>query len=231
MSAPTLKLPKPRSRLGRLLTLDRLATAVTWVFWIVAVFTALRVILALTRGGTLFAPTLNAQSGPPLLAWVTIGPPLLQQAGSPLIHSGLAHGVQASSNGAILGTLHPTVGQALAFAVTLLPAGLLRVGTLYLAMRLARTAARDGVYTVGAARLVLFLGWWLLAGGLVASLAEGFACLNLLSLMVTWHADWVRWPASWGWSWPVEWFGLGLIIFARIMRVSAGMRADLEGTV
>jgi len=26
-------------------------------------------------------------------------------------------------------------------------------------------------------------------------------------------------------------FGLGLIIFARVMRVSAGMRADLEGTV
>ena len=148
-----------------------------------------------------------------------------------LIHSGLAPGVQASWNGAILGTAHPTAGQALAFALTLLPPGLLRVGTLYLVMRLARAVARDGVYTAQAARLVLFLGWWLLAGGLVAGLAEGFARLNLLSLLVTWHVDWVDWPASWGWSWPVVWFGLGLIIFARIMRVSAGMRADLEGTV
>jgi hypothetical protein len=78
---------------------------------------------------------------------------------------------------------------------------------------------------------VLFLGWWLVAGGLVTSIAEGFAQLNLLGLLVTWHVDWVDWPASWGWSWPVEWFGLGLIIFARIMRVSAVMRADLEGTV
>ncbi len=231
MSASTLKPPKPRSRLQRLATVDRLATAITWVFWIVAIFTALRVILALTRGGTLFAPTLDAPSGPPLLVWVTIGPPLLQHAGSVLIHSGLAHGVQASWSGAVLGTLHPTSGQALAFAVTLLPPGLLRVGTLYLAMRLARTAAREGVYTVQAARLVLFLGWWLLAGGLVASIAEGFARLNLLGLLVTWHVDWVDWPSSWGWSWPVVWFGLGLIIFARIMRVSAGMRADLEGTV
>jgi hypothetical protein len=34
-----------------------------------------------------------------------------------------------------------------------------------------------------------------------------------------------------GISWLVEWFGLGLIIFARIMRVSADMRADLVGTV
>jgi hypothetical protein len=231
MSAPTLKPPNPRSRLQRLATVERLATAITWVFWITAVYTALRVILALTRGGVLGAPTLNGQPGPPPLVWVTIAPPFLQHAGSVLIHSGLAHGVQASWNGAMLGTAHPAAGQALAFAVTLLPPGLLRVGTLYLAMRLARTAARDGVYTVQAARLVLFLGWWLLAGGLVTSIAEGFAQLNLLGLLVTWHVDWVDWPASWGWSWPVEWFGLGLIIFARIMRVSAGMRADLEGTV
>jgi len=231
MSAPTLKSPRPRSRLQRLATAERLATAITWVFWIAAVYTALRVILALTRGGVLGAPALNGQPGPPPLVWVTIAPPLLQHAGSVLIHSGLAHGVQASWNGAILGTAHPAAGQALAFAVTLLPAGLLRVGALYLAMRLARTAARDGVYTIQAARLVLFLGWWLLAGGLVTSIAEGFAQLNLLGLLVTWHVDWVDWPASWGWSWPVEWFGLGLIIFARVMRVSAGMRADLEGTV
>ncbi len=51
MSAPTLKPPKPRSRLQRLATVERLATAITWVFWITAVYTALRVILALTRGG------------------------------------------------------------------------------------------------------------------------------------------------------------------------------------
>ena len=59
MSAPTLKPPKPRGRLQRLATVDRLATAVTWVFWFFAVFTALQVILALTRGGTLFAPALT----------------------------------------------------------------------------------------------------------------------------------------------------------------------------
>ncbi len=231
MSAPTLKPPKPRSRLQRLATVERLATAITWVFWLFAVGTALQVIVAVTRGGVLFGPVLQSQPGPQPRVWVSIAPPLLLHAGSVLIHSGLAHGVQASWNGAILGTAHPTAGQALAFAVTLLPAGLLRVGTLYLAMQLARTAAREGVYTVRAARLVLFLGWWLLAGELVATLAAGFARLNLLGLLVTWHVDWLHWPASWGVSWPVEWFGLGLIIFARVMRVSAGMRADLEGTV
>jgi hypothetical protein len=107
----------------------------------------------------------------------------------------------------------------------------LRLGVFYLVMRLARTAARDGVYTPQAARLVLILGWWLLAGGLVATLAQAFARVNLLSELVTWRVDWGQWPAAWSVSWPVFWFGLGLIIFARIMRVSAGMRADLEGTV
>jgi hypothetical protein len=231
MSAPTVKPLRPRSRLLRLATMDRLATAVTWVFWFFVVLTTLQVILALTRSGTLLSNAPDSVSGPQPLVWVTIAPPLLQHAGSAVIHSGLAPGVQASWNGAIVGTAHPTAGQGLAFAVTLLPAGLLRLGALYLAMQLARTAARDGVYTVQAARLVLSLGWCLLAGGLVASLAEGFARVNLLGLLVTWQVDWVHWPASWGVSWPVEWFGLGLIIFARIMRVSAGMRADLEGTV
>ena len=231
MSALTLKPTRPRSRLGRLVTLNRLATAVTWVFWLFTVATALQAIVALTRTGTLFAPALASRPGHPLGVWLTTAPPLLQHTGSVLIHSGLAPGVRATWNGAFLGLAHPTAGQALAFTLTLMPAGLLRIGTLYLAMRLARTAARDGVYTVQAARLVLILGWWLLAGALLSAVAEGFARLNLLGQMVTWPVDWVHWPASWGISWPAVWFGLGLIIFARIMRASAGMRADLEGTV
>jgi hypothetical protein len=230
MSAPTLKPPKSRSRLGRLVTPARLATVVTWVFWLFAVGTLLQVIVALTRTGALFGPNLPS-TGQPVMVWLGIAPPLVQHAGSVLIHSGLAPGVQAAWNGGLLGVAHPTAGQAVAFTLTLLPPGLFRVGALYLAMRLARTAARDGVYTVQAARLVLTLGWWLLAGGLVATVAQGFARLNLLSQLVTWHVDWAHWPDSWGVSLPVFWFGLGLIIFARIMRVSAGMRADLEGTV
>ena len=231
MSAPTLKPVKPSKPRNRLQTL---ATVVTWVFWIAVLITAFQVFEALTRAGNIgwyFDSVPNYLLGPKTLVWTYIAPPLLQHAGSTLIHSGLAPGVQAAWNGAVLGTAHPTAGQGLAFALTLLPPGLLRVGTLYLAMRLARTAARDGIYTAQAARLVLILGWWLLAGGLVAGIAEAFAQLNLLGLLVTWPVDWVHWPNSWGVSWPVVWFGVGLIVFARVMRVSADMRADLEGTV
>jgi hypothetical protein len=78
---------------------------------------------------------------------------------------------------------------------------------------------------------VLILGWWLLAGGLVATVAEAFARVNLPAQLVTWPVDWGQWTVAWSVSWPVVLIGLGLITFARIMRTSAGMRADLEGTV
>jgi hypothetical protein len=223
MSAPTLKPLKPRNRLGTL------ATVLTWVFWFTAVVTALELILALTRSGGLLIPVPKSQ--PFSKVCLATGPALLQHAGSGLSHPGLAPGVHATWATAFVCTAHPTVGQALAFAVTLLPLDLLRLGALYLAMRLARAAARDGIYTARAARLVLLLGWWLLAGGLVATVAEAFARVYLLAQLVTWPVDWGQWLLAWSWSWPVALIGLGLIIFARIMRVSAGMRADLEGTV
>jgi len=220
MSASTLK---PRNRL------QPLATVVTWVFWLAAAVAALQVILALTRSGALLTPVPNSQPG--ALVCLNAAQQLLQHAGSTLSHPGLPPGVRATWNTASVCTSHPTAGQALAFAGTLLPLDLLRLGALYLAMRLARTTARDGVYTTAAARLVLILGWWLLAGGLVATVADAFGRLNLLGLLVTWHVDWGQWQWAWSVSWPVFWFGLGLIIFARVMRIGAGMRADLEGTV
>ena len=65
----------------------------------------------------------------------------------------------------------------------------------------------------------------------MATLTEAFARLNLLGQLVTWNVDWGQWPVAWSVSWPVVFIGLGLITLARIMRISAGMRADLEGTV
>lgn len=223
MSAPTLKPVTPRNRL------QPLATLLTWVFWAAAVVTALQVILALTHSGTLLIQDPNWQPG--ALVCLQAAQPLLPHTGSNLAQAALAPGVHASWNAASVCTAHPTAGQGLAFAITLLPTDLLRLGALYLLMRLARTAARDGIYTTAAARLVLILGWWLLAGELVAGFAEGFARLNLLSQLTTWHVNWVHWPADWGVSWWIVFIGVGLLIFARIMRISAGMHADLEGTV
>jgi hypothetical protein len=225
MSASTLTPLTPRNRL------EPLATVVTWVFRLAVVATALRVILALLGRGPLFGAHIGGPS--PSLPGVCLNAAqaLLPHTGSGLSYSGLSPGVRATLNAANLCAAHPTARQALAFTVTLLPIDLLRLGALYLAARLARAAARDGVYTTQAARLLLILGWWLLAGGLAATVTEAFARLNLLSQLATWNVDWGQWPVAWSVDWPVVWIGLGLITFARVMRTGAGMRADLEGTV
>src|SRR6516165_103388 len=222
MPAPALKSRNP---------LATLATVVTWVFWLAVAATAVTVLRALTGQGPLFGAHIGGPSTSPTGVCVTAAPALLPHSGSGLSQPGLAAGVRATWTSASVCATHPSFGQHLAFAVTVLPVDLLRLGALYLAMRLARAAARDGVYTAAFARLLLTLGWWLLAGGLVATMAQALARMNLLSQLVTWHVNWGQWPAAWSVSWPVVWIGLGLIVFARIMRISAGMRADLEGTI
>jgi hypothetical protein len=152
MSASTLKPPGQRNRL------QPLATVVTCVFWLAVAVTALQAILALTRSGALLIPVPNSQPGPWLVC-LNAAQQLLQHAGSGLSHPGLSPAVRATWNTASLCTAHPAAGQALAFALTLLPLGLLRLGALYLVMRLACTAARDDVYTAQFARLLLILGW------------------------------------------------------------------------
>ena len=222
MSASTVK---QRSRL------EPLATVVAWVFWVAVLATATTVILAVFGRGPLFGAHIGGPS--PTLKGVCLNAAqaLLPHTGGGLGHSGLSPGVRATWNTANVCAAHPAFRQALASAITLLPIDLLRLGALYLAQRLARAAARDGVYTAQTARLLLILGWWLLAGGLVATVTEAFARLNLLSQLVTWNVDWGQWPVAWSVSWPVAWIGLGLITFARAMRIGAEMRADLEGTV
>ena len=222
MSVSTLR---PRNRL------QPLATVVTWVFWLAVLATATTLIRALTGQGPFFGAHIGGPS--PAVTGVCLSAPqaLLQHTASGLRHSGLSPGVHASWNAASVCAAHPAFGQALAEAITVLPIDLFRLGALYLAMRLARAATRDGIYTAQAARQVLILGWWLLAGGLVATVAEAFARMNLLSQLVTWNVDWGQWPVAWSVSWPVAWIGVGLIIFAWVMRIGAGMRADLEGTV
>ncbi|HUB37424.1 MAG TPA: hypothetical protein VMA72_01090 [Streptosporangiaceae bacterium] len=219
------------STLQRRNWLDLLATVVTWVFWFAVLAAVLRVILALLGQAPLFGAHIGGPISSPSGLCLNAAEGLLEHAGSGLSHPGLSQGVRASWSTASVCAAHPTGQQALANTITLLPTELLRLGALYLAMRLTRAAARDGVYTAEAARLLLVLGWWLLVGGMVATVTEALARMNLLSQLVTWHVDWGQWPVAWSVSWPVAWIGLGLIVFARVMRIGAGMRADLQGTV
>ena len=190
-----------------------------------------RVILALFGQGPLFGAHIGGPS--PSLPGVCLNAAqaLLQRTGSGLGQAGLSPGVHATSNTANVCAAHPTGWQALAFTVTMLPIDLLRLGALYLAdaagphRRPRRHLHCPGRPAAADPRLV--------AAGRRPGRHPGraFARLNLLGQLVTWNVDWGQWPVAWSVSWPVVWIGLGLIIFARVMRIGAGMRADLEGTV
>lgn len=116
--------------------------------------------------------------------------------------------------------------------LTTLPSDLLLIGGLFLLHRLLQGAARDGVYTALTASRFRLLGWWLLAGSLVADLIESNAKAAVLAKLATNH-DFTA--ASWLEMWSTPYLliltGLGLLTFARITSAGAAMREDLEGVV
>jgi len=78
--------------------------------------------------------------------------------------------------------------------------------------------------------LVLIIGWWLLAGELVATFGRRVRPGEPAGSAVTWHVDWVHLPRPGGVV-AGRLVGLGAGLFARVMRISAACAADLEGTV
>ncbi|MFF3689931.1 hypothetical protein [Streptomyces sp. NPDC002187] len=113
-----------------------------------------------------------------------------------------------------------------------LPSALLVVGGLLLLNRLLKAAARDGVYTLQTAARVRLLGWWLLAGSVVAEVVQANAQAALLATLAK-EAPYtaVSWLNTWTPPYLAVLTGLGLLTFSRIMRLGAAMREDIEGTV
>ncbi|WP_405682622.1 DUF2975 domain-containing protein [Streptomyces sp. NBC_01238] len=101
-----------------------------------------------------------------------------------------------------------------------------------LALRVTRSAARDGLYTTQTAERLRRLGWWLLAGSVLAAIATSLAEKALIASL---SLDSGISAVSGMWSWDVPFMailtGLGVLSFARIMRVGITMREDLDGTV
>jgi hypothetical protein len=223
MSSTTVKPKNP---------LEPLATVVSVAFRFAVLLAAVKVIYALLGDGPLFGwGSGGGPSGSLVGVCLSAKNELLQHTSGTLSHSGMVSGVSASMDTASVCVAHPTVSQSVAAALTQLPTAVLFLGAFYLAQRLTRSAARDGVYTTHIARLMLILGWWLLAGEVAATVVEAFARMSLLGGLVTWKVDWSQWTVAWYPSLPVVLIGLSLITFARIMRLGVGMREDLEGTV
>ncbi|RFU85901.1 DUF2975 domain-containing protein [Streptomyces triticagri] len=106
------------------------------------------------------------------------------------------------------------------------------VGALLLTVRLIRGAERAGLYTAPTAGRLRVLGWWMVVGSLVSAVVESATESVLVATMS--HAGTVQ-AVSGFWTFDVPFTavfaGLGVLSFARIMRIGVGMREDLVGTV
>ncbi|MFD6325287.1 DUF2975 domain-containing protein [Streptomyces sp. NPDC058442] len=126
----------------------------------------------------------------------------------------------------------PSVVQGLLNAATQLVPFVFIVGALLLALRLIRGAARDGLYTTQTAERLRRLGWWLLAGSALTGIATSMAEKALLaSLRLDSDISAFSGLLSWDVPFMAILTGLGVLSFARIMRVGVTMREDLDGTV
>lgn len=113
-----------------------------------------------------------------------------------------------------------------------LPSAFLLISGLFLLERLLRGAARDGVHTERTASRLRLLGWWLLVGSLVAAITEANAGAALLAaLSRTSHFTAGAWLEMWTPPYLAVPAGLGLLVLARITRVSPVLREDLEEVV
>ncbi|MGW6275586.1 DUF2975 domain-containing protein [Streptomyces sp. NPDC055060] len=106
------------------------------------------------------------------------------------------------------------------------------IGALLLVIRLIKGAEREGLYTAQTAGRLRGLGWWLLVGSVLSAMVTSVVERVVVSAL----SDESGLQALWGLLlWDVPFMailtGIGILSFARIMRIGCTMREDLEGTV
>lgn len=99
-----------------------------------------------------------------------------------------------------------------------------------LLMRLLERGAVEGVHTAATADRLRRLGWFTLVAVPTVTLAEAAARIQLLTQLLP-EVDLTSLTAEWDVPWWAVVTGVGLLTLGKIMRTSAEMRADLEGTV
>ncbi|MEV6756620.1 DUF2975 domain-containing protein [Streptomyces sp. NPDC051214] len=106
------------------------------------------------------------------------------------------------------------------------------VTALLLVLRLIKGAEREGLYTARTAGRLRGLGWWLLAGSVLAAILTSVVDRALVASL---SAESGMQALSGLVLWDVPFMaiitGLGILSFARVMRIGCTMREDLEGTV
>jgi DUF2975 family protein len=144
-----------------------------------------------------------------------------------------SHGVTTSVAGTVQAcSMHPSLGQRTLATFMSLPGTLVWLGVLFLLWRLVRTAEVYGPFTMRMAGLLRFIGWFIIAGALIAVVVEGAAAQALLHDMLP------AFDSSFSEELPVNGAvivallgGIVALTFGRIVRVGARMDEDLQGTV
>ncbi|MFJ9752775.1 hypothetical protein [Streptomyces chartreusis] len=113
---------------------------------------------------------------------------------------------------------HPVGLLRVGIALTQLPSTLLFLGFLLLVRRLLRGAQSDGLYSRPMARRLRVLGWYLIGGSLTAATVEALALGGVLASQTP-YSDWLSGVSQWHAPFAVVLTGIGLVTFARIMRI------------
>jgi hypothetical protein len=142
----------------------------------------------------------------------------------------LEPGVSANALGYRLFDATPDLEQRIWYVLIQLSGGLLFVGALTLAYLLLRGAERNGIFTPLAVNRLRTLGWFLLVGSLVDALVTTVASNRLLGTLTVDHQGWLT-PVIIYPQWVLLVTGAGLLSLARIVRIGAVMRDELQGTV
>lgn len=208
-------------------TRDPLEPTATWLYVVatmVAVFLGLNVVGAIFWSGSLLG-----FGDPSTCVEVRSGRVPVPVAELDVV-MGELDGVTSQPSTVLMCAESPTAWQRLLGELRRLPTLLVLLGTLLLAVRLVRGATREELFTTVTAARLRTLGWFVLAGGFVAWLLESQSRNWLVNTMVT--DEYVRFVGD-DWDIPVTALFLGavLVSMGRIMRLSAEMRDELEGTV
>jgi hypothetical protein len=114
--------------------------------------------------------------------------------------------------------------------LTLAPGMVLLLGFLAGVLLVARQARRFGLFSRQVARVVHWLGWYFIAGALLASTVTALATSALVRQMLPGHNLW-GFSAYWHVSISTLLAGAGLLTIARVLRLSAEMQEDLDATI
>ncbi|GAA2301960.1 hypothetical protein GCM10010149_59080 [Nonomuraea roseoviolacea subsp. roseoviolacea] len=198
--------------------LEPIATISKVAFWFVIIVSLGFTVAAIVNGDQVSVLGIGADSVCQDDPSISVDPQLLQSLAKP----------DAQMMAAVMRFCDHTVSaeQALLTVAKSVTDAIFAYGSIYLLWRLIRVATREGAYATAVVRRLRVLGWWLFAGGALSSMIVSVVEYRLrMTLQYNVSYAWPQFPVS------ILLTGLGVITFARIMRIGVAMREDLEGTV